>query len=56
MAYAFLAGDDALPDHEVDGPTRQRLRLRHEPLNECVALFPYLVPACFGLFSLTEYY
>jgi len=34
MAYAFLAGDDALPDHEVDGPIRQRLRLRHEPLRE----------------------
>jgi hypothetical protein len=30
--YAFLARDDALPDHEVGGPIRQRLRLRHESL------------------------
>jgi hypothetical protein len=30
----LLAGDDALPDHEVDGPVRQGLRLGHEALQE----------------------
>lgn len=34
LAYAHFAGDDALPDHEIHSPIRQRLRLRHEPLKE----------------------
>jgi hypothetical protein len=34
ISYALLAGDDALPDHEVDGPIRQGLRLGHESLQE----------------------
>jgi hypothetical protein len=34
FSYGFLAGDDALPDHEVDGPIRQGLRLGHEALQE----------------------
>ena len=32
MAYAFLAGDDAVPEHEVDRAIRQRRRLGHEAL------------------------
>ena len=32
MAYAFLAGDDAVPEHQVDGAIRQRRRLGHEAL------------------------
>jgi len=34
LAYALFAGNDALPHHEVHGPIRQRLRLRHEPLKK----------------------
>lgn len=32
VSYPFFAGDDASPDHEVDGPIRQGLRLGHEAL------------------------
>jgi hypothetical protein len=31
-AYPLLAGDGAVPDHEVRRPVGQRIRSRHEPL------------------------
>ena len=33
-AYPLLAGDGAVPDHEVHRPVGQRLRPRHEPLRD----------------------
>lgn len=34
FAYALLAGDDAVPEHEVDGAIWQRRRLGHEALKK----------------------
>jgi hypothetical protein len=35
-AYAFLAGHDAVPQHEVDGPIQPRRRLGHEALKKVI--------------------
>lgn len=34
FAYTFLAGDNAVPYHELDGPIRLRRRLGHEALEK----------------------
>jgi len=39
FAYALPAGDDAVPEHEVDGAVRQRRRLGDEALKKKISKY-----------------